>query len=130
MYRQNLYQSTSVKRRSKKGVPGHDNNQHIGVSGGVGSTQIHAVVDGLYYPLVLELTSGQVNDVIMLKNVLNSLIYPEVPFWLIKLMVHVKIGNILPTKTQIYAFSQSRIRSICSIAIFHIIKKDILLYVF
>lgn len=37
------------------------------------STKIHAVVDGLGYPLVLELTGGQVHDGIMLQNCLEQL---------------------------------------------------------
>lgn len=73
MYRRNLYQSASVKCRCKKGAPGYDDHQHIGISRGGRSTKIHAVVDGLGYPLVLELTGGQVHDGIMLQNCLEQL---------------------------------------------------------
>lgn len=37
------------------------------------STKIHAVVDGLGYPLVLELTGGQVHDGVMLQKCLDQL---------------------------------------------------------
>ena len=47
--------------------------QCIGVSRGGRSTKIHAVVDGLGYPLTLTLTGGQVNDGVMLKSALESL---------------------------------------------------------
>ena len=46
----------------QKGVPGDDYYQHSGISRGGHSTKIHAVVDGLDYPFVLELSDGQVND--------------------------------------------------------------------
>ena len=73
MYRWNLYKSASVKCRCKKGAPGYDDHQHIGISRGGRSTQIHAVVDGHGYPLVLELTSGQVHDGVMMQNCLEQL---------------------------------------------------------
>ena len=57
----------------KKGAPGYDEHQHIGISRGGRSTKIHAVVDVLGYPLVLELTGGQVYDGIMLQNCLEQL---------------------------------------------------------
>ena len=57
----------------QKRAPGHDDNQCIGISRGGRSTKIHAVVDGLGYPLVLELTGGQVNDGIMLQKCLEQL---------------------------------------------------------
>lgn len=53
--------------------PGHDDHQCIGVSRGGRSTKIHAVVDGLGYPLVLELTGGQVHDGVMLQKCLDQL---------------------------------------------------------
>ena len=73
MYRRNLYKSASVKCRCKKGAPGYDDHQHIGISREGRSTKIHAVVDGLGYTLVLELTGGQVHDGIMLQNCLEQL---------------------------------------------------------
>ena len=42
-----------------KKAPGHDDHQCIVVSRGGRSSKIHAVVDGLGYPLVLELTGGR-----------------------------------------------------------------------
>ena len=74
MHSEKIYQSASVKCRcKKKGAPGYDDHQHIGISRGGRSTKIHAVVDGLGYPLVLELTGGQVHDGIMLQNCLEQL---------------------------------------------------------
>ena len=74
MHSEKIYQSASVKCRcKKKGAPGYDDHQHIGISRGGRSTKIHAVVDVLGYPLVLELTGGQVYDGIMLQNCLEQL---------------------------------------------------------
>jgi transposase len=58
-----------VQKRDKDS----DCKQHIGISRGGRSTKIHAVVDGLGYPLVLEMTGGQVNDSIMFQKCLEQL---------------------------------------------------------
>ncbi|MCI5887636.1 MAG: transposase [Oscillospiraceae bacterium] len=42
------------------------------MSRGGRSTKTHAVVDGLGYPLVLELTGGQVHDGVMMQNCLEQ----------------------------------------------------------
>lgn len=61
--------SAGAKKRDKDS----DCKQHIGISRGGRSTKIHAVVDGLGYPLVLEMTGGQVNDSIMFQKCLEQL---------------------------------------------------------
>ena len=111
---------------AKKGAPGDDYHQHIGISRGGRSTKIHAVVDGLGYPLVLELTGGQVNDGLMLQKCLNSLSFPEVLFWLIKPMVHGETENILLIMMLIFAFRQRQMLLIHGIVIIHTIRKGIL----
>ncbi len=58
---------------AKKRASGHADNQCIGISRGGRSTKIHAVVDGLGYPLVLKLTGGQINDGVMLQSCLDQL---------------------------------------------------------
>lgn len=57
----------------QKKDPGHDDHQCIEVSREGRSTKIHAVVDGLGYPLVMELTGGQVHNGVMLQKCLDQL---------------------------------------------------------
>lgn len=86
-------------------------------------------MDGLGYPLVLELTGGQVHDGIMLQNCLDS-IFPAVLFSLTKPMVHGKTVNTLPTMTLTSVFRQSRTQLIHGTPISITTKKGILLNAF
>lgn len=56
-----------------KRATGDDYHQNIGISWGGRTIKIHGVVDGLGYPLVLELSDGQVHDEIMLQKCLKQL---------------------------------------------------------
>ena len=57
----------------QKGALGYDDHQHIVISRGGRSSKIHAVVDGLGYHLVLELTGGHVHNGVMLQICLEQL---------------------------------------------------------
>ncbi|WP_167374654.1 IS5 family transposase [Paenibacillus helianthi] len=70
--------STSVKAHqhsagAKKNAPGHEVNQHIGVSRGGKTTKLHTVVDGLGNPLAFLLTGGQVYDSVPAIDLLQKL---------------------------------------------------------
>ena len=127
MYRWNLYQSTPCQRRCKKRAPGHDDHQCIGISRGGRSTKIHAVVDGLGYPLVLELTGGQVHDGVMLQKCLDQLQISGSTFLRIKPMDPCITGNISINMTQSIAFPRNPILSNRGTATMNTIKNDILL---
>ena len=130
MYRWNLYQSASVKCRCKKGAPGYDDHQHIGISQGGKSTKIHAVVDGLGYPLVLELTSGQVHDGIMLQDCLEQLDISGSTVLADKAYGSWENREYTLTMTLISVFRQSRIHLIRGSPISITTKKGILLNAF
>lgn len=70
--------STTIKAHqhivgSKKNAPGHEVNQHIGVSRGGKITKLHTVVDGLGNPLAFLLTGGQVYDSVPAIDLLQKL---------------------------------------------------------
>ena len=49
----------------------YEQNQCIGVTRGGKNTKIHAVVDGLGYPIHLQLSSGNISDVSIAQAVLS-----------------------------------------------------------
>ena len=66
--------NTDGTKGSPKGDGNHEKyeqNQCIGVSRGGKNTKIHAVVDGLGYPIHLQLSSGNISDVSIAQEVLS-----------------------------------------------------------
>ena len=69
------------KKRNSDGAKGspkgddnrekYEQNQCIGVTRGGKNTKIHAVVDGLGYPIHLQLSSGNISDVSIALEVLS-----------------------------------------------------------
>ena len=94
------------------------------------STKIHAVVDGLGYPLVLELTSGQVHDGIMLQDCLEQLDISGSTVLADKAYGSWENREYTLTMTLISVFRQSRIQLIRGSPISITTKKGILLNAF
>ena len=66
-------QSTPTRRRRKKGAENAEANQDIGISCGVRTSKIHAVVDALGNPVKLFITAGNVNDCSVAIGVLGGI---------------------------------------------------------